>query len=399
LQFGTASLEDNILVIKSKEARKFVGIDLDTGQQKWITSTSEDPWLMYSSGASTIWDHKLYSHGYGGILYCYDVTDGTLLWTATADPEGLESAYTREPFCASGSVADPTIVDGKVYVYGDEHSHTQPHYRTWKLYCFNATTGARIFDLHGYYTGFAFADGYMVSLNDADGLIYAIGKGQTATTVSITNDIITLGNNVLLKGSVTDQSPGTKQTDQVARFPNGVAAVSEDSMSSWMEYVYMHFPYPEDTEGVEVVLTTLDPNGNYYEIGRTTSDQSGFYSLMWEPPVPGKYTVIATFEGSEGYWPSQAETAFGVTEAPSPAQPIEPEPAEPAPTEPEPTEPEPTEPEPTEPEPTEPEPTEPEPTEPAKAPLFSTTDIAIIAAVAVAVAIGIAAYWILRKRK
>jgi hypothetical protein len=75
--------------------------------------------------------------------------------------------------------------------------------------------------------------------------------------------------------------------------------------------------------------------------------------------------------------------------------------AQPEPTEPEPTEPEPTEPEPTETEPTEPEPepTEPEPTEPAEAPLFTTTDLAIIAAVAVAVVIGIGFLVYFKKRK
>jgi N-acetylneuraminic acid mutarotase len=73
--------------------------------------------------------------------------------------------------------------------------------------------------------------------------------------------------------------------------------------------------------------------------------------------------------------------------------------AQPEPTEPEPTEPEPTEPEPTEPEPIESEPTEPEPTEPTEAPLFTTTALAIIAAVAVAVVIGIGLLVYFKKRK
>jgi len=78
----------------------------------------------------------------------------------------------------------------------------------------------------------------------------------------------------------------------------------------------------------------------------------------------------------------------------------QPEPTEPEPTEPEPTEPEPTEPETTEPETTEPEPTEPEPTEPSKAPLFTTTDLAIIiATIAVAVIIGIGFLAYFKKRK
>jgi hypothetical protein len=38
---------------------------------------------------------------------------------------------------------------------------------------------------------------------------------------------------------------------------------------------------------------------------------------MFTPEVPGKYTVIATFEGSESYWPSYAETNINVKEAPA----------------------------------------------------------------------------------
>ena len=148
-----------------------------------------------------------------------------------------------------------------------------------------------------------------------------------------------------------------------------------------------------------MVIETLDPNGNYYELGRTTSDINGNFGCVVDPPVQGKYQIIATFEGSASYGSSCASTYINVGEAPSPAQPIEPEePTEPEPTEPEPTEPEPTEPEPTEPEPTEPEPTEPEPTEPTEAPLI-TTEIAIIAAVVIAIIIGIVAFWVLRKRK
>jgi len=170
-----------------------------------------------------------------------------------------------------------------------------------------------------------------------------------------------------------------------------------------MEYLHRDQQLPTNATGVEVTIDVIDANGNYRNIGTATSDTSGFYSLMWEPDILGKYTVIATFAGSESYYASWSETAFGVTAAPSPAvpiepEPIEPEPTEPEPTEPEPTEPEPTEPEPTEPEPTEPEPTEPEPTEPTEAPLI-TTEIAIIAAVVIASVIGIFSFWVLRKRK
>jgi hypothetical protein len=38
--------------------------------------------------------------------------------------------------------------------------------------------------------------------------------------------------------------------------------------------------------------------------------------LHWVPDIEGKYTVIATFAGSESYWPSSSETSFAVDPAP-----------------------------------------------------------------------------------
>jgi hypothetical protein len=124
-----------------------------------------------------------------------------------------------------------------------------------------------------------------------------------------------------------DIAAGTKQKEQAARFPNGVPAVSDDSQGEWMEYVYMQKPRPADTVGVDVVLSVLDPNGNVYDIGTATTDASGMFKMLWAPLVPGEYTVIATFAGSESYWSSHAETAVGVTEAPAATPPPTPLPA------------------------------------------------------------------------
>ncbi len=41
---------------------------------------------------------------------------------------------------------------------------------------------------------------------------------------------------------MVDISAGTKQAEQAARFPNGVPVVADESMSAWMEYVYMQKP-------------------------------------------------------------------------------------------------------------------------------------------------------------
>jgi hypothetical protein len=257
------------------------------------------------------------------------------------------------------------LADGKIYIFHSEHSPIDPKPRGAPVACLDAETGDERFRANHWCPDRVIGDGIMALLDSYDNRIYAIGKGPSKTTVEAPLTAVPLGSSVIIRGTVTDESAGTKESEVASRFPNGVGAVADEYMTEWMQYVYKQFPFPMDATGVEVTLSVIDPNGNYYEIGKTTSDASGMYSLLWEPPVHGKYTVMATFLGSDSYWPSQAQTALGVTEAPSPAQPIEPEPTAPEPT----------------------------------APLFSATDLAIIAAVAVAVVIGVAAYWLLRKRE
>jgi len=84
-----------------------------------------------------------------------------------------------------------------------------------------------------------------------------------------------------------------------------------------MEYVYMQKPRPTNATGVEVSLDVTDSNGNYRNIGTASSDANGIYYLNWVPDISGEYTVIASFAGSDSYWPSQAETVFIVDEAAS----------------------------------------------------------------------------------
>jgi len=144
-----------------------------------------------------------------------------------------------------------------------------------------------------------------------------VGRGPSATTVVASPKVSVHGSSVLVEGSVIDIAAGTQQDEQAARFPDGVPAVSDESMSDWMEYVYMQRPRPSDVVGVEVVVYEDDPNGNHYEVGRTTSDEDGFFKLTFEPLVPGEYTVIASFEGSDAYWRSHANAAISVEEAPA----------------------------------------------------------------------------------
>jgi hypothetical protein len=89
-------------------------------------------------------------------------------------------------------------------------------------------------------------------------------------------------------------------------------------MTDWMQYVWMQYPRPTATTGVDVTLTVIDPNGNHYAVASATSDANGFYSTSFTPEVPGRYTLIATFDGTKSYYGSTAVTAIEVEDAPEP---------------------------------------------------------------------------------
>jgi hypothetical protein len=175
----------------------------------------------------------------------------------------------------------------------------------------------------------AMADGILVGLNYFDNELYAFGKGPSATTVSAPQVVPTVGSKVMITGTVTDQTAtGRRNTNDMFDFTlKGTPAISDEDMQAWMEYMFMQQARPAEAKGVEVVLETLDPNGNFYEIGRVTSDINGNYGLTWEPPVPGDYQIFATFAGSASYGPSYATTYMSVAEAPEPTPAPTPTPA------------------------------------------------------------------------
>ena len=163
-------------------------------------------------------------------------------------------------------------------------------------------------------------DGVIATMDTYDQQVWAIGKGPSATTVTAPDAGIPFGSSVMIRGTVMDVSPGTQSERLMLRFPDGVPAVSDESMSDWMLYVYKQFERPMATTGVELKLMVLDSNNNYRDIGITRTDSTGFFSFQWTPDVPGRYTVYAIFTGSKSYYPSTAVTAFAVDEAPPPAE-------------------------------------------------------------------------------
>ena len=317
LSVSAGSAENRVVVIWSKELCQFWAYSLDTGELVWGPTPPQhylDVYAMYP----TIQYGILYSNGMSGIMYAYNATTGQLLWNYTyVDPykEVLWSNYWS-------SLRPRIIADGKIYLGQSEHSVNQPQPRGAPFVCLNATTGEVIWSIYGIFRQTdwggpaVMGDSIIATMDTYNQMIYAIGKGPSATTVTASPKVSLEGSSVLVEGTVTDISPSTDDIALKKRFPNGVPAVADESISDWMLYVYKQWACPADVKGVEVVVEVLDPNNNYYEVARATSDGTGFYSATFEPPVPGKYTIIASFKGSKAYYGSHAETAIFVENAP-----------------------------------------------------------------------------------
>ena len=359
---GTVSVEDGVFTVWLPELRQHWGFSIETGEPIWGPTPSQhylDTW----NTDNWAYDGKLFSSWMAGTLYVYDIKTGNTLWKYDAtDPLG-------EVLWAGNWPLSPWIFsDGKVYAGAREHSYVDPKSRGAPFVCLDIETGEEIFRIDGVIWGAhhggppIMGDSILVACDGYDQRIYAVGKGASATTVSAPDMGVPLGGSVVIRGTVTDVSPGTKDSALTARFPNGVPAVADDDMSEWMLYVYKQFERPADTMGVQVKLEAYDANGNYQNLGTTITDSYGNFGFAFEPEIPGQYWISATFEGSASYYGSKSTTYIQVDEAPAPATPIEPE-------------------------------------QPAAEAPFITTEVAIIAAVAVVAVIGVAAYWVLRKRK
>jgi hypothetical protein len=269
-----------------------------------------------------------------------------LNWTYSAWDNA--SAYMGDGIYWSGIAL---ISDGKVYVAFGEPAQGAP------FICLDAVTGDELWRTDGMFrqaaggTNVLIGDSVMVTLDTYDMKVYALGKGPTAITASAPSVSVPFDTSVAVKGTVMDISPGVwdsgvgtvmnMDTDKAGvdshapsslyagwasalrlRFPDGVPAVSDESMSDWMKYVYKNLERPDDVVGVEVVVSVLDSNGNYYEVGRTTSDANGDFVCEFVPLIPGEYVVYAAFEGSGSYFGSVAETTIVVEDQlPAPVEP------------------------------------------------------------------------------
>ncbi len=320
--------EDGVFVESYKETMQWVGYDLRTGTKLWGPTEPQVALDYYGSDFGGVMNGqlaygKIYSCGFGGVMYCYDSRTGGLLWTYGNGGPGNSTNSGLQ----TGQGTYPTdiyaIGNGVVYTITIEHTFPTPIYKGALTRAINATDGTELWTLPCVGSGwsYAIADGYSNFWNGYDNQIYVTGRGPSQTVVDAPKASIELGKSLIISGKVTDISAGTKQNEQSARFPNGVPCASDSSMSAWMSYIYQQRPLPTDFQGVTVAIDVIDSNGNYRQIGTANTDASGYYSLQWTPDIEGKYTVIARFAGNNGYWPSYSETSFAVdpaTETPAP---------------------------------------------------------------------------------
>jgi hypothetical protein len=298
--------------------RSWVCFNGRTGQQLWTSEKTEYPWgswWPYSTATYPFPDGsgaEIVTGTYEGI-YAFNWADGKILWHYSTESIAVpfEGPYNAEPFFTGVSIAD-----GKIYAYNGEHTPSFPRDRAWSIYCINATNGELLWKMKNPMTPGAIADGYLTASNPYDGYMYVFGRGPSATTVTASPKTIANGAEVLIEGTVLDQSPGQP----------GTPCVSKDSMETQMEYIHLQMPITglwnnESITGVPVVLTAIDTDFNVIDIGTTTTNgYYGTFSMAWTPPKEGTYTITASFAADDSYGSSSAATAVTVGPAPAPIE-------------------------------------------------------------------------------
>jgi hypothetical protein len=320
VSWAGTSIEEGAFVVWSKETRQYYGFSTDTGDYMWTTTPQH--YLAFHVATETALAYgNLYSCGVPGKVYAYDLETGKSAW---GDPYEATDPYQEILWTNNWWAQIIFITDGKLYIGHSEHSVIDPKPRGAPFQCLNATTGELIWRVDGMFrqthwggTG-VIGDSIFVTQDTYDQCVYAVGKGPSEITASINNNVVPKGSTVLVDGTVMDVSPGTKDDNRQLRFSNGVPAVSDESMSEWMLYVYKQFPRPADAIGVTVKFAAVDPNNNYIELNDTVSDSYGCYGFEFTPDTIGQYMIIATFEGSNSYYPSTAITYLSVVEEPEP---------------------------------------------------------------------------------
>ena len=224
---------NGIYVEFNKATRQFYGFSIITGEKLWGPTTPlPNPLATYTSAYTVTDSGNIFVANGLQSIYAISFASGALVWTWTSPPAGLQTGWPNYPIEGAGIIS----AGGIVYV-PTGNSHGDQLFKGAQLYAINASNGNQLWGIDAFVeSSMAAADGKLVMFNGYDNQIYGFGPGQTATTISASPEISIHGNNVLIQGTVTDQSPGQTCLGIPAA---GTPAVSDASMSEWMEYLYM----------------------------------------------------------------------------------------------------------------------------------------------------------------
>jgi hypothetical protein len=312
--FGASSMGYGTWVEFDSAELTATGYSLTTGNKIWgpTPMPNVNPFTSLGQQYQVGPDGAILTWTYGGDAYSIDMATGKFNWEYHSPPSGYESPYGTWPFW---TFTVGTVADGKLFIPVG-HMYSPPLFHHAQQLALNLTDGSVVWSTTAFdvTSAPAISDGIMTTLNAYDNQLYAWGKGPVQMSVTAPSVGVSTATPMVIRGTVMDISAGASQEAQAARFPNGLPCVSEESQNAWMEYVYMQQPRPTNTTGVQVSIDVIDSNGNYRNIGTTTSDASGMFTYTWIPDISGDYTVIANFAGSESYYAASAETSFYASE-------------------------------------------------------------------------------------
>jgi hypothetical protein len=309
-----------------KETGLVQAFDVHTGKEVWRTTLTGDnnaainPYDALGGIKGNIYGNSFLLFGFGGDVWSLDMATGGVNWytntTKLTGDAGSNTPYGIWPIWVQTGIGG----GGGVMWLEEGHEYSPPLFLGAELLALNTTTGELIWSIHSFDVDAnpELAYGIMTILNAYDNQIYAYGKGPTRTLVNAAAAGISTSSPVTITGTVMDVSAGASQEAVAKSFPNGLPAVSDDSIRGLMEAVYMQQPIPHNLTGVPVTLSVIDANNNFRTIGTTTTDGTGAFGYTWTPDISGTFTVIASFTGSNGYYGSSAQTYFYAGEAATP---------------------------------------------------------------------------------
>lgn len=300
-------------VFYSCDDLRMYAVDLYTANVAWVSEPMEYPYGAFQAYSQSAAYGIVYSGMVDGHIYAWNTTTGELVWKYYSG-NTTTTAYGTWPFW--GPIV---IADGKLYTSTGEHTTANPMPYGYSLYCLDAFTGEVVWNYPSFcsYTFGSVAMGQGISAgmlwyqNNMDGRLYMFGVGPSETTVTINPKVVPKGTAVLIEGTVTDQSAGSKDTP----------AISDKDQSAWGQYLYNNAPKPENATGVEVKILLTDPSGDTNWIGTAVTDVMGNFAYATTPQNEGMYKVTAVFDGSYSYYTSSQTTYFVVSSTSANPQP------------------------------------------------------------------------------